>query len=251
MSRILAVCAASLTVLTWVPEAVAAWSWPVDGEIVTNYANAAGPYAAGQHRGIDVAAAAGTPVLAATGGTVRFAGTAGSSGLTVSVRTADGRFDTSYLHLASAAVRTGQAVAGGDHVGVVGSTGRRSVAVPHLHFGVRRAGTRHGYLDPLAFLPPRPGTRDAPRGVPVATPSPVRLGPAPRPVRAPTWHRLPGVTSAPAPAPTARTGWAIACAALILVALLTGGGARAQRGPRSSIGARALLRHNADLLRQR
>src|SRR5207244_102457 len=73
------------------------WAWPVRGPVLTPYRNGTDPYAAGQHRGIDIAAPVGTPVSAAVAGTVRFAGTAGSSGLTVSVRTADGRFDISYL----------------------------------------------------------------------------------------------------------------------------------------------------------
>ena len=51
--------------------------------------------------------------MAAAGGEVRFAGTAGSSGLTVSVRTGDG-FDTSYLHLSSLAVRAGARVSAGE-----------------------------------------------------------------------------------------------------------------------------------------
>ena len=61
----------------------AAWVWPVSGEVITPYRNGTDPYATGQHRGIDIAAPVGTPVVAAAGGDVRFAGTAGSSGLTI------------------------------------------------------------------------------------------------------------------------------------------------------------------------
>ncbi|MEA2407489.1 MAG: hypothetical protein QOE69_1608, partial [Thermoleophilaceae bacterium] len=130
----------------------AAWVWPVSGDVITAYRNGTDPYATGQHRGIDIAAPVGTPVVAAAGGTVRFAGTAGSSGLTISVRTDDG-YDTSYLHLSSAAVHAGARVSSGDRIGAVGTTGTRSAPAPHLHFGVRDAGTRHDYHDPLAFLP--------------------------------------------------------------------------------------------------
>src|SRR3954451_56565 len=113
--------------LALAPPAVAAdWTWPVRGQVITPYRNGSDPYAAGQHRGIDIAAAVGDRVVAAAGGTVTFAGVAGSSGLTVSIRTADGRYDTSYLHLSSAGVRAGQAVGGGDRIGAVGTTGRRS-----------------------------------------------------------------------------------------------------------------------------
>src|SRR3954447_15042769 len=116
--------------------AEAAWVWPVSGEVITPYRNGINPYAGGQHRGIDIAAAIGTPVVAAAGGDLRFAGTAGSSGLTISIRTGDG-YDTSYLHLSSTAVRAGARVSAGDPIGAVGTTGVRSATAPHLHFGVR------------------------------------------------------------------------------------------------------------------
>ncbi|HEX2161009.1 MAG TPA: M23 family metallopeptidase [Thermoleophilaceae bacterium] len=231
------------------------WTWPVRGHVLAAYVNAGGPYAPGQHRGIDVSASTGAPVVAAAGGKVRFAGLVGSSGLTVSVRTADGRFDTSYLHLATATVRAGQTVAPGQRIGTVGTSGRGSTAAPHLHFGVRYAGTGR-YRDPLDFLPPLRGVRDTPRGAPVTVRGPLRVGPAPQPVRphpvpigaAPLPHpirphRFPVADRRPIAAPASRTGWAIACAALICAAALL--------GTRSSIGARAVLRHHADLLRQR
>jgi hypothetical protein len=194
------------------------WRWPVAGPVITPYSNGADPYARGRHRGIDVGAPVGTPVSAATGGTVRFAGTAGSSGQTVSVRTADGRYDTSYLHLSSIAVRRGQHLEAGERVGAVGTTGRRSAAAPHLHFGVRDAGTRHGYHDPMDFLPPAPVSGPAPRPVPVpvTVPRPVALAPhhapvprpvgAPlrRPVRVPAGRRIRVPEARPAPRPALR-----------------------------------------------
>jgi len=182
--------------------AAADWVWPVRGEVITPYRNGDDPYAAGQHRGIDIAAESGTPVMAAAGGEVRFAGTAGSSGLTVSIRTADGRCDTSYLHLSAAAVRKGQRIATGETVGAVGTTGVRSAERPHLHFGVREAGTEHGYHDPLAFLPPAPTTTDQPRPAPGANPAPMPLLPAPEGVRAP--RPAPAPRHAPRRAPARR-----------------------------------------------
>lgn len=174
------------------------WTWPVRGEVITAYHNGSDPYQGGQHRGIDIAAAAGTPVVAAVGGTVRFAGVAGSSGLTVSVRTADGSYDTSYLHLSSAAVREGDRVAAGERVGAVGVSGRRSAERPHVHFGVRDAGSRHAYHDPLGFLPPlAPPTAPEPRGAPAPVRVPVPLARAPEPVRAPVPTRAPWPVRAP------------------------------------------------------
>jgi murein DD-endopeptidase MepM/ murein hydrolase activator NlpD len=229
-------------IATWAvaPAAADTWSWPVRGDVLTDFVDAGGRYADGQHRGIDVAAAVGGPVTAAVAGHVRFAGRVGSSGVTVSVRTTDGRFDTSYLHLSTVSVRAGQTVATGEQVGAAGTSGRPSTTAPHLHFGIRDAGTRR-YRDPLAFLPPLPGLRELPRGTPIPVRGPLRVGPAPQPVRP---HRFPVVVHPPSPAAApSRVGWAIACAALICAAALL--------SLRSSIGARAVLRHHTDLLRQR
>jgi Peptidase family M23 len=169
------------------------WRWPVEGPVLTPFRNGSDPYAGGQHRGIDIGAPAGTAVRAATAGTVRFAGLAGASGLTVSVRTADGAFDTSYLHLGSLDVRSGAGVRAGERLGAVGTSGRRSVSQPHLHFGVRTAGSRHAYRDPLALLPPAL-PRSAPRGAPAPIGVPVRARPLPEPVparrRAPARRRV-------------------------------------------------------------
>src|SRR2546421_6154147 len=90
------------------------WRWPVSGAVITPYRNGDDPYAGGQHRGIDIAAPRGTPVAAAAAGTVMYAGLAGSSGLTVAVRMADGGLDTSYLHLDSIGVHPGDRVGAGD-----------------------------------------------------------------------------------------------------------------------------------------
>ena len=114
------------------------------GDIATLYANDnARPYAGDMHRGIDIAAELGAAVVAARSGTVTYAGPLGSSGNVVAVR--DGRYATSYLHLGAVSVSRGERVAIGTRVGEVGTTGRRSVAEPHLHFGVRlRAGPSVG-----------------------------------------------------------------------------------------------------------
>ena len=224
MRRLLALVLLFLAVpplLAGLPEARAAgnWLWPVRGELLSVYRNGSDPYAAGQHRGIDIAAPTGTPVDAATTGVVKFAGVAGDSGLTVSVRTADGRFDTSYLHLSSVDVQAGRRVRAGERIGAVGTTGRRSVAAPHLHFGVRDAGRRHAYRDPLDFLrpPANPPYRPAaPRPVPVpvgASPRPApqlvpRLLPppalAPRPLAVPRSAPVPTGAPVPRPAPVPR-----------------------------------------------
>src|SRR4051812_3170751 len=102
------------------------WAWPVRGQVLTQFRNGDDPYAAGQHRGVDIGAPIGTPVVAAESGTVEFAGVVGSSGLLVSERTSDGRYSLSYLHLSSVAVRRGDAVGQGDRLGALGVSGTRS-----------------------------------------------------------------------------------------------------------------------------
>ena len=214
LAALLLTVAASLLVSSPPAGAAPGWSWPVEGEVLTGYRNGDDPYAGGQHRGIDIAAQAGTPVGAAAAGTVRFAGVAGSSGLTVSVRTSDGTLDTSYLHLSAVAVREGEQVAVGQRLGAVGTTGRRAVEAPHLHFGVRDAGSRHAYHDPLSYLPPAPRAAPEPPRVPVPVAAPVPVAPAPvrvpdpvrvpagRPVRVPAGRRvrLPAERRVPVPA---------------------------------------------------
>ncbi len=190
-----------LALLALAPPAAAAWTWPLRGEVITPYRNGDDPYAGGQHRGIDIAGGVGDPVVAAVGGEVRFAGTVGSSGVTVSIRTGDG-YDTSYLHLSALEVRVGARVSAGERIGAVGTTGRRSATAPHLHFGVRDAGSRHAYHDPLGFLPPAPPTSPAPEPpspapAPMPEPSPPRPAPVPTPVGAPA--RRPAPRSAPRP----------------------------------------------------
>jgi hypothetical protein len=181
-ARILAVALILLAVFAPPARAEAGWRWPVDGEVATPYRNAGDPYASGQHRGIDIVAPAGSRVTAATGGVVTFAGSVGDAGLTVSIRTVDGRFDTSYLHLGSASVQRGDHVGAGDSIGTVGTSGRRSLAAAHLHFGVRDAGQRHAYRDPLTLLPPPPAVAPRPlQPIPVAAPAPDVLAPAPAP----------------------------------------------------------------------
>ena len=167
-----------------VPDAYAAadWSWPVRGPVITAYRNGDDPYAAGQHRGIDISAPVGASVVAAAPGTVVFAGVVGSSGLTVAERTDDGRYELSYLHLSAASVRAGEHLVQGEHLGAVGTSGRRSAQEPHLHFGVREAGDRHAYRDPLEFLGPAPTRGPDPRPVPAPVPVPAPADPAPMPV---------------------------------------------------------------------
>ncbi|MCR5215745.1 MAG: peptidoglycan DD-metalloendopeptidase family protein [Lachnospiraceae bacterium] len=92
-----------------------------------------GSYSA-PHRGTDIAAPTGTPVVAAASGLVTAAGFNASMGNYVVISHGDG-ISTRYYHNSSLAVSEGQAVSAGQTISYVGSTGWSTG--PHLHFEVR------------------------------------------------------------------------------------------------------------------
>ena len=123
------------------------WIPPVGGPVVRPFVAPIAVYAAG-HRGVDFAAAPGTPVRAANDGTVSFAGDVAGS-LHVVVAHAGG-IRTTYAFLLSADVRTGDAVRRGQVIGGAGGSGEAHEPSV-LHFGVR-VGDR--YVDPMLLFPP-------------------------------------------------------------------------------------------------
>ena len=117
------------------------------------------------HRGVDLAAAAGEPVLAPAPGVVTFAGPV--AGRDVVVVTHDDGLRTS-LEPVSATAPRGTRVAAGSAVGVVQGSGDGGAVASHcagacVHWGVRR-GER--YVDPLALLGERPAIVLLPLGEP-------------------------------------------------------------------------------------
>src|SRR6476469_1021208 len=125
--------------------AAGAWSWPVGGAVLRPFVLGDDPYAGGQHRGIDVAAAPGESVSAPAAGDVSFAGTVPTGGRTVTIRTADG-YAVTLLHLGSIAVAAGEGVAEGTPVGAAGTSGAPVYAMPYVYLGVRTASDPNGYL---------------------------------------------------------------------------------------------------------
>jgi hypothetical protein len=131
-----------------------AWTWPVDGPVVRHFELGGDPYAAGQHRGVDIGAASGTPVSAPAAGRVAFVGTVPRAGKTVTIETPDG-YSVTLVHLGSILVARNAWLVEGETVGTVGATGDVEHPEPSVHLGVRLATDPNGYLDPLGFLPPR------------------------------------------------------------------------------------------------
>ena len=87
--------------------------------------------------GVDLAASAGTPIVAAADGRIVSAGWHGGYGQQVEIAHAGG-LETSYGHMSRVAAHLGQIVRKGEVIGFVGSTGLSTG--PHLHYEVRLNG---------------------------------------------------------------------------------------------------------------
>jgi murein DD-endopeptidase MepM/ murein hydrolase activator NlpD len=169
------------------------WLRPVPGEVARPFTYDRGaPFAAGAHRGADLAARPGTAVRAACSGRVVHAGAVAGSHPVVSVRCGGRR--VSYLPLANVAVAAGAWIRAGKPIG--------TLAAGHggVHVGVRREGDPFGYEDPMALLrapgrpvPPAPW-RTTPRATSPRPAAPRERAPQPAPRLAPRER-------APQPAP--------------------------------------------------
>jgi len=126
--------------------------WPVSGysSISSSFGYRIHPIYGYQkfHSGIDIPAAAGTPVRAAASGTVIAASYDSSMGNYVIISHGNG-VSTIYMHNSSVYVSAGQAVSQGDTISGVGTTG--SSTGNHLHFSVKANGS---YVNPLNYVSP-------------------------------------------------------------------------------------------------
>lgn len=99
------------------------------------------------HKGTDIMAATGTPVVATMSGTLSSSNGA-SSGLYLRL-TADNGWSFHYMHLDTISVGSGR-VSAGQVIGTVGYTGNASASAPHLHFEIHPA--RQGAVNPYPYL---------------------------------------------------------------------------------------------------
>jgi murein DD-endopeptidase MepM/ murein hydrolase activator NlpD len=106
------------------------------------------------HQGQDTMAACGTPLVAARGGTVQFAGFEAAAGNYIVIDGKGTGFDFMYAHLEEPSpLHTGESVRTGQPIGVVGETGDATAC--HLHFEIWTApGWYEGGspIDPLPYL---------------------------------------------------------------------------------------------------
>ena len=247
--------------------AAAAWQRPVPGEVVRAFDFARGrPFAAGSHRGADLAAPPGTRVRAACAGHVSHAGAVAGQGGVVTV--VCGAFKATYLPLRGIAVRAaGARVARGSLLG--------TVAEGHggLHVGVRRAGDPFAYEDPMAHIADpalpvpgvfprgRPRAQGRPRAPSPRAPAPRLRTPAPG-LRAPSPRLLPHNPGETAPRlsvpgigePSLRTSphnpsepapWPVWAGAALVLAGCAGSGAAVARRRRAARLGRVLVPRSA------
>ena len=123
-------------------------SLPAPGMVSSNFGVRADPFDGQRkfHQGVDIAAAAGTPIHAVAPGRVVFSGVKPGYGNLIEVDHGGG-WVTRYGHNSKNLVAVGDQVDAGRQLGLVGRTGRATG--DHLHFEARRDGRA---VDPKMFL---------------------------------------------------------------------------------------------------
>jgi murein DD-endopeptidase MepM/ murein hydrolase activator NlpD len=141
------------------PDATTAFSFASDVFPILGphqFGDGAGRFGAGRsgyrHQGQDVFADCGTPLVAARGGTVRFAGSQSRAGNYIVIDADKTGRDHGYMHLRDPALfRTGDRVATGQLIGYVGKTGDATAC--HLHFELWTAPGWYAGGHPVDPLP--------------------------------------------------------------------------------------------------
>jgi murein DD-endopeptidase MepM/ murein hydrolase activator NlpD len=124
-------------------DSLGAFMWPADGTVTSPF----GRRRSGWHRGIDIRADRGEPVLAAAAGVVVISAVEPRYGRVLKIEHEFG-FTTVYAHNDANLVEVGDWVTPGQHIASVGRTGRATNY--HVHFEIRRDGRVY---NPLYMLP--------------------------------------------------------------------------------------------------
>lgn len=119
--------------------------WPLPGHTyISCHFGEVDAFGNAGHRGTDIPAPEGTPILAAHSGTVLISGWNDSYGNQVLLDNGAG-LSTRYAHMTASAVTAGETVTAGQVIGYVGSTGDSTGN--HLHFEVMQDGVRVNPMD--------------------------------------------------------------------------------------------------------
>ena len=123
--------------------------WPLPGHTyISCHFGEVDAFGNAGHRGTDIPAPEGTPILAAHSGTVLVSGWNDSYGNQVLLDNGAG-LSTRYAHMTATAVTAGETVTAGQVIGYVGSTGDSTGN--HLHFEMMQGGIR---INPMDMLSP-------------------------------------------------------------------------------------------------
>jgi murein DD-endopeptidase MepM/ murein hydrolase activator NlpD len=119
---------------------------PISGRITSQYGWRISPVTGERHfhAALDMAGSTGTPVKAATDGTVSTVGVNYSFGKYI-ILSHSGGYQSMYAHLSAVSVKQGERVSQGGKIGEVGSTGLSTG--PHLQFAIYRNGRPVNPLD--------------------------------------------------------------------------------------------------------
>ncbi|MFE5771216.1 M23 family metallopeptidase [Streptomyces sp. NPDC056485] len=135
-------------------KAVIAWQKPVGSYTLSATFGKGGTMWSHKHSGQDFACPVGTPVKAASAGTIVKAGPNGGGdgpayGNAIVIKHANNTY-SQYAHLSKIKVRIGQKVAKGSQIALSGNTGNSSG--PHLHFEIRTTPNYGSAVNPVSFL---------------------------------------------------------------------------------------------------
>ena len=134
---------------TYTGSGVFTWPLSISGTLTSNYGYRIHPISGQRkmHTGIDLAAPAGTPILAAESGTVILVKTLSTGYGHYVIISHGSNIATLYAHMSSINVSVGQTVSRGQKIGGVGTTG--SSTGNHLHFEVRVNGS---HVSPWGYI---------------------------------------------------------------------------------------------------
>ncbi|MFB6812097.1 M23 family metallopeptidase [Streptomyces sp. NPDC056387] len=135
-------------------KAAAGWQKPVSSYTLSATFGKGGTMWSHKHSGQDFACPVGTPVKAASAGTIVKAGPGGGGdgpayGNAIVIKHANNTY-SQYAHLSKIQVRIGQKVAKGAQIALSGNTGNSSG--PHLHFEIRTTPNYGSAINPVTFL---------------------------------------------------------------------------------------------------